>query len=759
MSEQGRPYFYAEVSERREKAYAGQLKNKKEERDMARPSDYRQGYRKNTRNRQKKENKFYTKANNGDILNKRLPGIDEIKQNIEAEKRRAQEYENEWLDSVVNDAGKQQTDAAKARAQEAKNIVKDWNEKLSEAYGLGVDGYWNRGTQQPITQQSEKMRATPEHAYGIGQYRPAAEQQKPAAIPRAAGSAKGREIMQLQDTLVHNPGMSDREKNQVQEKINNLTADKEVLDWKDANPGRPTKENYQTQIDYYNRLITQAQDDMVNALGSGNVSTGDEKWYEYHDKVDELVKQRDAYNRGMMGLLDGEKAQTAEEATATETARGGGRSVSLDANDGAVYTKQPEMDDEEDQNENGDYNEIPASEPDPTDVDDLVNNYQGTDEPEELPLTQSELDEINEIIQADIDINDSMTDAREHAENYFDEDFIANANLEDLSEWQIGTRKQMEIDAILEELDKQMAEEIANLDNLKNDVYQEAYDFFDENPNLIDAMKAQIITELKLYNEDGTPYDLSGYSDEEIKEMFAQSSWSLDPASQTNTEEFVESIKDKYEERRQEEIDAVNDTFEPYEKMAELGLSDLWEINNLVGDEDIKKTIESILDIPNKIIAGDIDINIEEYQINSVYSAKLHYLEKVLPTKLDAKEKEELKQELNGIYAAIASQIPGVDIAYTVADALNKFVDKEEEFDHAEIIEEGTYREYNIDYNTINGSYDQTIIVEVDEEGYIKQPPHVYAYNYSSIITPYIDGEGHNNTVTNEIYETGGIYQ
>ena len=45
-------------------------------------------------------------------------------------------------------------------------------------------------------------------------------------------------------------------------------------------------------------------------LCSDKVSTGDEKWYEYNDKVDELVKQRDAYNRGMMGLLDGEKAQT-----------------------------------------------------------------------------------------------------------------------------------------------------------------------------------------------------------------------------------------------------------------------------------------------------------------------------------------------------------------------------------------------------------------------------------------------------------------
>jgi hypothetical protein len=259
----------------------------------------------------KKENKFYTKVNNGGILNKRLPGIDEIKQNIEAEKRRAQEYENEWLDSVVNNADKQQTEAAKARAQEAKSSVKSWNEKLSEAYGLGEDGYWNRGTQKPITQQSEQMREHPEHAYGIGQYSPSAEQQKPAAIPSAAGSAKGREIAQLQDTLVNNPGMSAREKSQVQEKINNLTAEKEVLDWKDANPGTPTVESYEAQKGYYDRLWQQNQDAIVNGLGNGTLKQGSDEWYELFKKGDDLLAMKDAYNRGMMGQLDGDKAKTA----------------------------------------------------------------------------------------------------------------------------------------------------------------------------------------------------------------------------------------------------------------------------------------------------------------------------------------------------------------------------------------------------------------------------------------------------------------
>ena len=38
---------------------------------------------------------------------------------------------------------------------------------------------------------------------------------------------------------------------------------------------------------------------------------GSDEWYELFKKGDDLLAMKDAYNRGMMGLLDGEKAQTA----------------------------------------------------------------------------------------------------------------------------------------------------------------------------------------------------------------------------------------------------------------------------------------------------------------------------------------------------------------------------------------------------------------------------------------------------------------
>ena len=118
--------------------------------------------------------------------------------------------------------------------------------------------------------------------------------------------------MQLQDALVHNPGMSDREKSQVQEEINNLTAEKEVLDWKNANPGTPTVESYEAQKSYYDRLWQQNQDAIVNGLGNGTLKQGSDEWYELFKKGDDLLAMKDAYNRGMMGQLDGDKAQTAD---------------------------------------------------------------------------------------------------------------------------------------------------------------------------------------------------------------------------------------------------------------------------------------------------------------------------------------------------------------------------------------------------------------------------------------------------------------
>ncbi len=60
--------------------------------------------------------------------------------------------------------------------------------------------------------------------------------------------------------------------------------------------------------------------------------------YQFHTllkKGDDILERKNEYNKGMMGLLDGQKAVTASERAAIQS--GGSRSGSLDANDEAVY--------------------------------------------------------------------------------------------------------------------------------------------------------------------------------------------------------------------------------------------------------------------------------------------------------------------------------------------------------------------------------------------------------------------------------------
>ncbi len=405
-----------------------------------------------------KENEFYTKVNNGDIIKKRMPDIDEIKQNIDAAQRRAEAYENEWLDSVFNNADSRQVSAAKARAQEAKGSVKSWNEKLSEAYGLGENGYWNRSTSQPKTQQSAQMRANPAHAYaagngrlaqtasttpaqpktqqsqqmrentenayGIGQFGTKAEQPKPTIVPGAAGSAKGREIMQLQDTLVHNPAMSDREKNQVQEKISSLAAEKEVLDWKDANPGTPTVENYEAQKSYYDRLWQQNQDAIVNGLGNGTLEQGSDEWYALFKKGDDLLAMKDAYNRGMMGQLDGQKAQAAEEQRVSDSYYQGMMNAYGNIGEGITAEQERKLADEK-EHEEYPLKPIPAPMPGPPpSVEDLGEYLDEQEEYwEDVDWWESEVDRI--------DINNGKVDVPAALKNMIENDEIEGPLVKD----------------------------------------------------------------------------------------------------------------------------------------------------------------------------------------------------------------------------------------------------------------------------------------------------------------------------------------
>jgi hypothetical protein len=122
--------------------------------------------------------------------------------------------------------------------------------------------------------------------------------------------------------------MSEQKKWKIEDKITKLTAERDVINWKNSHPAAPTVENYETQMRYFDDLWNQNQDVLVNGLGNDTVKQGSDERYDLLKKGDDILEQRNAYNKGMMGLLDGQKAVTAGETKASSV-------FSLSA----VYTK------------------------------------------------------------------------------------------------------------------------------------------------------------------------------------------------------------------------------------------------------------------------------------------------------------------------------------------------------------------------------------------------------------------------------------
>ena len=187
----------------------------------------------------------------------------------------------------------------------------------------------------PATARQTRMNANPEHAYAAGTKASGAQPKRMTV----STNQHDMDIAQLQDELVNTPMMSEQKKWKIEDKITKLKAERDVLKWKNSHPSGPTVENYETQMRYFDDLWNQNQDVIVNGLRKDTVKQGSDEWYDLLKKGDDILEQRNAYNRSMMGLLDGQKAVTAQESAATQTG-GGRRSVSLDAKDEAVYTGQ-----------------------------------------------------------------------------------------------------------------------------------------------------------------------------------------------------------------------------------------------------------------------------------------------------------------------------------------------------------------------------------------------------------------------------------
>ena len=107
--------------------------------------------------------------------------------------------------------------------------------------------------------------------------------------------------------------MSEYKKDDIGTKLTKLTAQRDVLNWMTSGNKPKTIEDFSARESYIDREQQYNQDAIVNGLGNGTLKVGSDEWYALQKKGDKLQEQIDAYNRGMMGVLDGEKAVTAKK--------------------------------------------------------------------------------------------------------------------------------------------------------------------------------------------------------------------------------------------------------------------------------------------------------------------------------------------------------------------------------------------------------------------------------------------------------------
>ena len=140
----------------------------------------------------------------------------------------------------------------------------------------------------PATARQTRMNANPEHAYAIGTKASGAQPKRMTV----STTQHDMDIAQLQDELVNTPMMSEQKKWKIEDKITKLTAERDVLKWKNSHPSGPTVENYETQMRYYDDLWNQNQDALVNGLRKDTVKQGSDEWYTLLKKGDDILERK-----------------------------------------------------------------------------------------------------------------------------------------------------------------------------------------------------------------------------------------------------------------------------------------------------------------------------------------------------------------------------------------------------------------------------------------------------------------------------------
>ena len=220
-----------------------------------------------------------------------------------------------------------------------------------------------------------------------------------------------------------------------------------------------------------------------------------------------------------------------------------------------------------------------------------------------------------------------------------------------------------------------------------------------------------------------------------------------------NTNSFVrkfleEAINKRYEKLSDEKMKVIDEKFEPYENVANAGFYDLFTIADTIEDSDVKGVINIMLELSMNgegNIFEQTNYNTSLVFIPDAEAARDFYEQYVAQPNRIA----DLNELLQGVElqidmlplefatGAFVFEMPGaIQTIKAYADTLKN------EYYLTDMLEEGSYyAKYDLSY-TVSGfgstTNRYTLLCEVDKDGNMTKPPHLYVYKSAEQNTPVV---------------------
>ena len=160
-----------------------------------------------------------------------------------------------------------------------------------------------------------------------------------------------------------------------------------------------------------------------------------------------------------------------------------------------------------------------------------------------------------------------------------------------------------------------MEEEIAAASGLKLDAYERGYTFFDEYINLKgmrQSMEGQILSSLGI--------DASNFTEAELKEAFAQSTWVLDGAYDVSVDNLIADIETKYDGLKEDALGKIDNKYFVITQIGELDENPkLFFVDWYNADYDMNVQMQNMDDTSIALNGNMEDMDLTQLTIRAEY--------------------------------------------------------------------------------------------------------------------------------------------